>query len=97
MSVAAHDWLEDKEPKWSPRMADIARTSMNHFLPVLGKHLLVDIEASDISKYQKTRLAEGASNQTVNIEVGILRQSLNGSLVPTTLLGAAGVDQYSQQ
>jgi hypothetical protein len=72
--AAAQEWLEVKKPEWSPRMADIARTSMSHFLPALGKKLLVDIEASDISKYQKTRLAEGASTRTVNIEVGVLRQ-----------------------
>src|SRR5262249_43166966 len=74
LSVAAQEWLETKKPAWSPRMTDIARTSMSHFLPALGKKLLVDIEASDTSKYQKTRLAEGASNRTVNIEGGGLRQ-----------------------
>src|SRR5262249_770394 len=74
LSVAAQEWLEAKKPAWSPRMTDIARTSMSHFLPALVKKLLVDIEASDISKYQKTRLAEGASSRTVNIEVGVLRQ-----------------------
>lgn len=74
LSIAAHEWQEAKKPAWSHRMADIARNSMNHLLPILGKKLLVDIEASDISKYQKTRLAEGASNRTVNIEAGVLRQ-----------------------
>ena len=74
LSLAAQEWLEMKKPAWSPRMTDIARTSTSHFLPALGKKLLVDIEASDISKYQKARLAEGASNRTVNIEVGVLRQ-----------------------
>jgi integrase len=74
LSVAAQEWQEAKQPAWSPRMADIAKNSTNHLLPVLGKKLLVDIEASDISKYQKARLADGASNRTVNIEVGVLRQ-----------------------
>ena len=74
LMVAAQEWQEAKKPAWSPRMADIARTSMTHLLPVLGKQLLVDIEARDISKYQKARLAERASNRTVNIEVGTLRQ-----------------------
>jgi len=74
LSVAAQAWQEAKGPAWSPRTADIARTSMNHLLPVFGKQLLVDVEASNISKYQKARLAEGASNRTVNIEVGMLRQ-----------------------
>src|SRR5262245_40283868 len=74
LSVAAQEWQEAKMPAWSPRMADIAKNSTNHLLPVLGKKLLVDIEASDISKYQKARLANGASNRTVNIEVGVPRQ-----------------------
>src|SRR5215472_4111484 len=74
LAVAAQEWQEAKKPAWSPRMADIARTSLTHLLPVLGKQLLVDIEARDISKYQKSRLAECASNRTVNIEVGTLRQ-----------------------
>jgi integrase len=55
-------------------MASIVRYSIGHLLPVLGKKLLVDIEARDIAKYQTVRLAEGASNRTVNIEVGMLRQ-----------------------
>jgi integrase len=74
LSVAAQEWLEAREPAWSRRMAEIAKNSNNHLLPVLGKKLLVDIEASDISKYQKARLADGVSNRTVNIEVGVLRQ-----------------------
>jgi len=74
LSVAGQEWQEAKKPAWSPRMADIARTSMTHLLPLFGKQLLVDIEAADISRYQTARLAEGASNRTVNIEVGVLRQ-----------------------
>ena len=74
LSVAAEEWQDTKKPAWSYRMADIAKISVNHLLPALGKQLLVDIEAKDISKYQKARLAEGASNRTVNIEVGVLRQ-----------------------
>ena len=34
----------------------------------------MDIEGSDITKYQKARLAQGAANRTVNIEVAMLRQ-----------------------
>jgi len=36
--------------------------------------LLVDIEARDVTKYQRARLAEGAANRTINIEVAMLRQ-----------------------
>jgi integrase len=74
LSVASDEWLDLKQPKWSPGMFTIAKTALRHLLPVLGKRLLVDIEARDVSRYQKTRLSEGASNRTVNIEVGMLRQ-----------------------
>jgi integrase len=74
LSTAAGEWQQAKQLKWSPKMASIVRYSIGHMLPVLGKKLLVDIEARDIAKYQTSRLAEGASNRTVNIEVGMLRQ-----------------------
>jgi hypothetical protein len=74
LSTAAAEWQQVKQAKWSPKMASIVRYSLGHLLPVMGKRLLVDIEASDIAKYQKARLLEGASNRTCNIEVGMLRQ-----------------------
>jgi len=74
LSVAAAEWQETKKAAWSPKMSEIAANSMAHLLPVLGKRLLVDIEARDIARYQKTRLAENASPRTVNIEVAMLRQ-----------------------
>jgi integrase len=74
LSVAAAEWQESKKLAWSPKMGEIATNSMAHLLPVLGKKLLVDIEARDVAKYQKARLDEGASGRTVNIEVAMLRQ-----------------------
>ncbi len=74
LSVAGEEWLEMRRPGWSPGMFTIAKTALGHLYPVLGKQLLVDIEAKDISRYQKLRLGEGASERTVNIEIGILRQ-----------------------
>ncbi len=46
-------------------MRDIVRCSLAHLLPIMGKRLLVDIEARDVAKYQSGRLAEGASSRTV--------------------------------
>ncbi len=69
-SVAAEDWLKTKKTAWSPKMYLIQKTSIGHFLPVLGRKLLVDIDASDIARYQETRIAEGASPRTVNIGSG---------------------------
>ena len=74
LSLAGPDWAEMKRPGWSPGMYTIAKTAIGHLSPVLGKHLLVDIEAKDVARYQKLRLAEGASTRTVNIEIGVLRQ-----------------------
>jgi integrase len=74
LSVAGEEWLEVKRPGWSPGMFTIAKTALRHLDPILGKQLLVDIEAKDISRYQKSRLSEGASERTINIEIGVLRQ-----------------------
>ena len=79
LSVAAVEWQETKQAAWSPKMGEIAANSMGHLLPVLGKKLLVDIDASDVARYQKTRLAENASPRSVNIEVAMLRQIMRKS------------------
>jgi integrase len=73
VSAAAEEFCERKAQAWSPSMRVSARNSLNHLLPVFGKRLLSDVDASGIAKYQRARLAEGASNRTVNIEVGLLR------------------------
>jgi integrase len=86
LSSAAESWQESKQLAWSPKMRSIVACSLKHLLPVLGKKLLVEIEARDVTRYQKARLAERAAdrtqsdaqplpiNRTINIEVGILRQ-----------------------
>lgn len=79
LSVAAAEWQETKQAAWSPKMAEIAANSMTHLLPLLGKKLLVDIEAADVARYQKARLAENASPRSVNIEVAMLRQIMRKS------------------
>lgn len=76
LSAAAKQWQTTRSAKWSPKMQSIAEYALKHLLPTLGRKLLLNIDAGDIAKYQKARLAEGASNRTVNIEVGILRQIL---------------------
>jgi integrase len=74
LSVAAVEWLETKKLAWSPKMCVVAANGVNHLLPVFARKLLVDIEARDVTKYQRARLAEGAANRTINIEVAMLRQ-----------------------
>ena len=47
--------------------------SLRHLEPHFGKLLLSEIRGEQISRYQRTRLKEGVSNRTVNIEVNLLR------------------------
>jgi integrase len=75
-STAAKDWLTVKTPHWSVKTAVIERNSLEHLLPIFGDRLLTDIEAIDISRYQQTRLGEGAAPKSVNLEVGTLRAVL---------------------
>jgi hypothetical protein len=62
-----------KEARWEEKTRLIAENNLAHLLPVFGKHLLVDIEASDVRAYQKARLAAGAAPRTVNIEQSLFR------------------------
>jgi len=75
LSIAALEFIESKT-RWSASMHVSAKNSLAHLLPVFGKHLLVDIEARDIAKYQKLRQGEDAANATINREVALLRSVL---------------------
>jgi integrase len=79
LNIAAREWMELKRHRWSERTQSIAELALGHLLPILGRKLLVDVTARDISKYQKLRLSEGASNRTCNIEVSHLRQIMKRS------------------
>ena len=74
-SFCATAWLEKKK-LLRPRSIIIEGFNLKHLLPHFGKKLITDIEATDITRYQKKRLAEGASPRTCNIEVGTLRSIL---------------------
>jgi integrase len=76
---AAAKWQAGKlaKGKWkSAKTQDIARVALNHILPRLGGLLLVEIEGSHITEYQKLRQREDASNRTIDIEVSVVRQIL---------------------
>ncbi len=75
-SVAAKDWLTVKTPHWSTKTATIEQNSLAHLLPIFGDRLLTDIEAIDVSRYQRDRLAAGAAPKSINLEVGTLRAVL---------------------
>lgn len=75
-AFAAADWVAAKKPKWSAGMLQISSAAIGHLTPVFGKMLTSDIDARDVSKYQKARIATGASNRSVNMEIGALRAIL---------------------
>jgi integrase len=79
LSVASDDWLSLKKATLAPRSMQIEKTNLAHLLPELGRKLVCDIDARDISRYQQKRVDDGASPKTVNLEVGTLRAILKRS------------------
>lgn len=75
-SVAASEWLDAKRPHLAPRSVQIEQANLKHILPAFGAKLTVDIQPVDISRYQASRQAEGASPKTINLEIGTLRAIL---------------------
>jgi integrase len=77
LSVAGQDYLEIKAATLAPSSLKIEKLNLNlHLVPVLGRLLISDIEARDITKYQQTRLSEGAAPSSVNLELATLRAIL---------------------
>jgi integrase len=72
-SGAVKAYLLEREPHWSPKTQVVHANSLRHLEPHFGKLLLSEIRGEQISRYQRARLKEGASNRTVNIEVNLLR------------------------
>jgi len=75
-SVAADEWLVLKSLTLATSSQRIERDNLKHLRPHFEKRLVTDIQAKDVSRYQRARLAEGASPKTVNLEVGTLRAIL---------------------
>jgi integrase len=78
-SLDAQIWLDIKSVSLAPSSVKIASGSLRHLLPMFGKQLSSDIEASDVARYQKKRLESGAAPKSVNLEVGTLRAILKKS------------------
>jgi integrase len=76
LSVAAEEWLEMKQTTLAPRSVIIEKANLAHLLSELGRKLVCDMEARDISRYQQKRVDEEASPKTVNLEIGTLRAIL---------------------
>lgn len=76
LSTAASDYLDVKKSTLAPSSHLIETINLRHILPELGKKLVSDIEAADVSQYQQKRLKQEASPTTINLEVGTLRAIL---------------------
>jgi len=72
-------WLDDNDVHWSDKYVAIQHGSMKHLGPSFKAKLLSEVSAAEISKYQKKRKKEGASNRTVNIEIATLRMILKAN------------------
>jgi integrase len=70
---AAKDYLLEREAHWSAKTRVIHANSLRHLQHYFGKLLLNEIRAEDIAHYQRERKREGASNRSINIEVGLVR------------------------
>lgn len=76
LSYAAEDYLEAKKSSLAPSSLLIEKANLVHLLPELGRKLLCDIEAQDITQYQQGRLNQGAAPATINLEIATLRAIL---------------------
>ena len=76
LSVASGAWIATKEGKVSARSIAIENANLKHILPELGRNLVNDLEAKDITQSQRKRVKEGASPKTINLEVGTVRAIL---------------------
>jgi integrase len=79
LSVASEAWLDLKRATLAPRSVIIEKANLAHLLPELGRKLVCDIDARDVSRYQRMRVDSGASPKTVNLEIGTLRAILKRS------------------
>jgi len=70
---AARSYLLDREAHWSPKTREMHLNSLRHLEPHFGRLLLSEIRGELVSRYQRTRIKEGASNRSVNIEINLLR------------------------
>lgn len=76
---ASVKYLEVKASSVSARTLEYEMSNIRKLEPFFGGKLVVDIDATDVRRYQRLRLEAGLSNRTVNMEVGTLRAILKRS------------------
>jgi hypothetical protein len=71
-ATAARDWSDSKSAKAAKTIAGYQQR-MKPVVAAFGKKLLYDIDADQILAYTAARKRAGASNRTINYEVGCIR------------------------
>ncbi len=72
---AAKEWLAVNTPHWSAGTLEIQQRVLGH-LATFNELLLSDIAPEHIARHQAARKKSGASNRSINMEIGALRMIL---------------------
>jgi integrase len=80
-SEAAKLYLEERKPHVAERTQQFEKERLNPLMKFFGENPLLRIKAEHISAYQRSRLAQGISGRTINMEVGVLRRMLKRARV----------------
>jgi len=80
-SEAAKLFLEARKPHVAGRTIQFERERLKPLTKFFGGNPLLRIKAENIAAYQNSRLAQGISGRTINMEVGVLRRMLKRAKV----------------
>lgn len=80
-SDAAKLYLEERKPHVAERTQQFEKERLMPLEKFFGENMLLRIKAEHISAYQRSRLAQGISGRTINMEVGVLRRMLKRAKV----------------
>jgi hypothetical protein len=80
-SEAAKLYLEERKPHVAERTQQFEKERLNPLMKFFGENPLLRVKAEHISAYQRSRLAQGISGRTINMEVGVLRRMLKRARV----------------
>ncbi len=71
-SISAREWLAEKSGL-APKTQLGYQQRLKPLVKAFGQRLVCDLAAADVMEYRSARLSAGASNRTVNYEVGCIR------------------------
>ena len=80
-SEAVRLYLDERKPHVAERTQQFEKERLRPLEKFFGDNLLLRVKAEHISAYQRSRLAQGISGRTINMEVGVLRRMLKRAKV----------------